>query len=120
MITQGADNPTRIAIAPMSAPGMQLTEDISQIVSNDLEFTGQFAAIPRRDMLSFPRSEAEVHYRDWTVLKAEYLVAGSVELRGGRRSEEHTSELQSRENLVCRRLLEKKIGYKSSGLPSLY
>src|SRR5690606_41980286 len=26
----------------------------------------------------------------------------------GRRSEEHTSELQSRESLVCRRLLEKK------------
>src|SRR5690606_41918644 len=29
-------------------------------------------------------------------------------LGGGFRSEEHTSELQSRENLVCRRLLEKK------------
>src|SRR5690606_40607394 len=28
--------------------------------------------------------------------------------RQGRRSEEHTSELQSRENLVCRLLLEKK------------
>src|SRR5690606_41358528 len=27
---------------------------------------------------------------------------------GSRRSEEHTSELQSRENLVCRLLLEKK------------
>src|SRR5690606_41973457 len=27
---------------------------------------------------------------------------------GGDRSEEHTSELQSRENLVCRLLLEKK------------
>src|SRR5690606_40826816 len=27
---------------------------------------------------------------------------------GGERSEEHTSELQSRENLVCRLLLEKK------------
>src|SRR5690606_40974616 len=27
---------------------------------------------------------------------------------GDRRSEEHTSELQSRENLVCRLLLEKK------------
>src|SRR5690606_41782211 len=27
---------------------------------------------------------------------------------GGARSEEHTSELQSRENLVCRLLLEKK------------
>src|SRR5690606_41468159 len=30
----------------------------------------------------------------------------------GLRSEEHTSELQSRENLVCRLLLEKKKRYK--------
>src|SRR5690606_5395168 len=34
------------------------------------------------------------------------LHAGIEEIR--RRSEEHTSELQSRENLVCRLLLEKK------------
>src|SRR5690606_18049585 len=32
----------------------------------------------------------------------------------GRRSEEHTSELQSRENLVCRLLLEKKNKIKRS------
>src|SRR5436309_9742202 len=32
----------------------------------------------------------------------------------GRRSEEHTSELQSRENLVCRLLLEKKKKQKPS------
>src|SRR5438445_12573066 len=31
--------------------------------------------------------------------------------RGDRRSEEHTSEPQSRQYLVCRFLLEKKIGY---------
>src|SRR5690606_41673468 len=31
-----------------------------------------------------------------------------LEQRGDLRSEEHTSELQSRENLVCRLLLEKK------------
>src|SRR5690606_42013709 len=30
------------------------------------------------------------------------------EIASGSRSEEHTSELQSRENLVCRLLLEKK------------
>src|SRR5690606_39831025 len=33
---------------------------------------------------------------------------GPLELLGRIRSEEHTSELQSRENLVCRLLLEKK------------
>src|SRR5256885_11154959 len=39
----------------------------------------------------------------------ELLLAGAAEPEGGlERSEEHTSELQSPCNLVCRRLLEKK------------
>src|SRR5207302_10619882 len=36
------------------------------------------------------------------------LQSGRLQERGLRRSEEHTSELQSRENLVCCLLLEKK------------
>src|SRR5690606_39527727 len=36
------------------------------------------------------------------------LIEGYVTFERMRRSEEHTSELQSRENLVCRLLLEKK------------
>src|SRR2546422_4683474 len=39
--------------------------------------------------------------------RAEVHVKGA-HLRGARRSEEHTSELQSRLHLVCRLLLEKK------------
>ena len=43
-------------------------------------------------------------------------IAAKTKLRIGdlakRRSEEHTSELQSRTNLVCRLLLEKKKKYK--------
>src|SRR5690606_41748529 len=43
------------------------------------------------------------------VLEARRRAAASASIRAGRcRSEEHTSELQSRENLVCRLLLEKK------------
>src|SRR5690606_41086464 len=38
----------------------------------------------------------------------EGKVFKQLELPKGFRSEEHTSELQSRENLVCRLLLEKK------------
>src|SRR2546422_6951714 len=46
----------------------------------------------------------------WTRAERDALVAGltdSTETRGSR-SEEHTSELQSRLHLVCRLLLEKK------------
>src|SRR5690625_6341538 len=37
---------------------------------------------------------------------------GAFKFRGASRSEEHTSELQSRGHLVCRLLLEKKKQYK--------
>src|SRR2546426_7916584 len=43
-------------------------------------------------------------------------VVEQVALRAGARSEEHTSELQSPCNLVCRLLLEKK---KTNGCPVL-
>src|SRR5436309_7660989 len=50
----------------------------------------------------------------WRYAFALLVHVAEIELRfrivacGGPRSEEHTSELQSRENLVCRLLLEKK------------
>src|SRR3712207_7107407 len=44
------------------------------------------------------------HYLD----EAEQLCDRLVVMDRGRRSEEHTSELQSRQYLVCRLLLEKK------------
>src|SRR2546422_6008097 len=59
-------------------------------------------------------------HRQWRIAEDELEA-----LRGGRyRSEEHTSELQSRLHLVCRLLLEKKklrrqpnISTKGSGTP---
>src|SRR5690606_41722797 len=45
------------------------------------------------------------------MLRNSWFVSNSVvtgPVRSEKRSEEHTSELQSRENLVCRLLLEKK------------
>src|SRR5690349_24890638 len=52
-------------------------------------------------VLSLTRAREEQDWRD-----AETLL-GNQEVYGGR-SEEHTSELQSRRDLVCRLLLEKK------------
>src|SRR5690606_40665468 len=45
---------------------------------------------------------------------------GVAVLRPGQRSEEHTSELQSRENLVCRLLLEKKKRNKQTNMHRTY
>src|SRR5690606_41257221 len=49
-----------------------------------------------------------VAHLDRGVGARDHLVPGLQALGRDDRSEEHTSELQSRENLVCRLLLEKK------------
>src|SRR3712207_7706583 len=51
----------------------------------------------------------------WPVGDARRRVAAD----GGARSEEHTSELQSRQYLVCRLLLEKKKTHVSTSVMSL-
>src|SRR5690349_23578470 len=45
---------------------------------------------------------------DRRAVEADALGEGALQLGGRDRSEEHTSELQSRRDLVCRLLLEKK------------
>src|SRR2546430_10249615 len=57
------------------------------------------------------RSESELwKSRSRPTTSARSLANGSLPVR---RSEEHTSELQSQSNLVCRLLLEKKKAYRS-------
>lgn len=74
-ITQGLDNPTPIAVAPFYSEA-SLPEDVSDIVSADLHRSGLFRAIPKEDMLAFPSTAKDVHYRDWRVLGASYLLIG--------------------------------------------
>src|SRR5699024_12413945 len=68
----------------------------------EAELHGDMEAQKRADALEIRRQSAEA-LRDGTTLKG---VLGAI--IGGLRSEEHTSELQSRFDLVCRLLLEKK------------
>src|SRR5436309_11004959 len=57
---------------------------------------------------SLALKEAKIDANRYTVLPLPDAEFHKVWERKYRRSEEHTSELQSRENLVCRLLLEKK------------
>ena len=82
-VTQGNDKPTRIAIAPIDQTGIQTGEDISRIVESDLQRSGLFETIERRDMLAFPGRAQDVYYRDWRMLGSEYLVAGQLRSVGG-------------------------------------
>src|SRR6266511_4421553 len=74
-------------------PGMVVTLTLESPEAAAAVKAARFAG---DDLLLVPRSEDGHYARVGTVAHIE------------ERSEEHTSELQSRENLVCRLLLEKK------------
>ena len=80
-INQGLDNPTPIAVVPFSWQGLGAApEDVAQIIDSDLVRSGQFAPVSRRDMLSYPTREAEMFFRDWRAISAEYVLIGQVTL----------------------------------------
>jgi len=83
-ITQGVDNPIPIAVVPFSnESGGFFSEDVSQIVINDLEQVGEFRALSRANMLSMPSGEQEVFYRDWRILAQDYLLVGEINQQPG-------------------------------------
>ena len=78
-ITQGVDNPIPIAIVPFAWEGDGvLSEDVDQIVMDDLHQVGEFRALSPGNMLSLPNEEREVFFRDWRVLAQDYLLVGKI------------------------------------------
>lgn len=77
-ITRGRDNPTPIAVVPFGWQGSSLPEDVADIVSADLQRSGQFAPIAPGEMLGLPHTREQVFFRDWRALDAQYLVIGRM------------------------------------------
>lgn len=77
-ITQGISDPTPIAVVPFGGTGAG-EEDVAAIVAADLQRSGLFRPIPKKDMLSLPTNEAQIFFRDWRILGANYIVIGSLQ-----------------------------------------
>ncbi|WP_104204220.1 Tol-Pal system beta propeller repeat protein TolB [Billgrantia saliphila] len=81
-ITRGSDRATPIAIVPFAADGESLSEDVAQIVSDDLERSGFFDPLEREAMYDRPSSGDEVRYGQWSALDVRYMVVGRVSREG--------------------------------------
>jgi TolB protein len=78
-VTQGVTDPIPIAIVPFarSVPadgGL----DIAAVVQHDLESSGRFRAMQRRDMLASPTRPADVQAADWKATGNDYVLVGRV------------------------------------------
>ncbi len=78
-ITQSAEVGIPIAVVPFGLEGeIKPENNVSDIVAADLTRSGRIAVIPKQDYLSTPRTNKEVVFKDWRIVKAEALVIGSM------------------------------------------
>lgn len=79
-ITQGSDKAISLAVVPFKNNSISaIPEDVSKIVKEDLQRSGEFDALPVERMLSLPTQAKEVFYRDWKLLGQSYLIVGEIE-----------------------------------------
>lgn len=69
-----------IAVVPMpyQGSGAAPSTDVAQVVTADLNRSGQFRALPATDMVERPTRGGEVKYPTWRALNQDYLVVGRV------------------------------------------
>ena len=85
VVTTGSDRAIPIAVVPFGwQGGTVLPEDLANVIGNDLRNSGMYEPIPRQNMISLPTSAAEIIYRDWQALGAQYVMVGSIVPNGAR------------------------------------
>jgi len=78
-VTQGVTDPIPIAIVPFArAVPADGGFDVAAVVQHDLESSGRFRAMQRRDMLTAPTRAAEVQGADWKAAGNDYVLVGRV------------------------------------------
>jgi TolB protein len=81
-ITQGVRDAVPIAVVPFGGQAEGGPGDIAAVIANDLQLSGRFQPLERRDMVTRPHRGAEVRFEDWRLLKSDFLVVGRVEPEG--------------------------------------
>jgi TolB protein len=78
-ITQGVRDAVPIAVVPFGGQAEGGPADVASVIANDLQLSGRFQPLERRDMVSRPHRGADVRFEDWRLLKSDFLVIGHVE-----------------------------------------
>nr|WP_221189716.1 Tol-Pal system beta propeller repeat protein TolB [Azomonas macrocytogenes] len=85
LITSGSNRAIPIAVVPFGwQGGTPLPEEIATIIGNDLRNSGLYEPLPAQNMIGRPSQAADVVYRDWQALGAQYVLVGNIAPAGGR------------------------------------
>lgn len=87
-ISGGAEAALPIAVVPFAwnGPSGEAPVDIAEVIIDDLERSGRFAAMRRNQLIARPSSFDQVNSADWRLTGSEALVIGNIQLLPQRRA----------------------------------
>ncbi len=78
-ITRGQDNAIPIAIVPFAPPQAAAAPfDVADLVAHDLDGSGRFKSMDRKDIIEQPHNGAEIIFDDWRRLNSDYILVGQM------------------------------------------
>lgn len=79
-IVNGVPTATPIAVVPFAFESAQLPPgtNIADVISMDLNRSGQFRVLPKADVVEYPHRGNEVKFATWDMLKQDFLVIGRL------------------------------------------
>jgi TolB protein len=81
-ITQGVQDAVPIAVVPFGGQVEGSGADVAAVIAGDLQMSGRFAPLERRDLVARPTSGEEIRFEDWRLLRSDFIVVGRVEPAG--------------------------------------
>jgi TolB protein len=85
-ITRGQENAVPIAIVPFGWESANAAPfDVAEVVAADLQRSGRFAPLDRKDMIDRPTAGDQIRFQDWRYLKSDFIVVGKLTPNGGDR-----------------------------------
>jgi TolB protein len=78
-ITRGQEDAVPIAVVPFGWESSGAAPfDVAEVVAADLQRSGRFAPLDRKDMIDRPTAGDQIRFQDWRYLKSDFIAVGKL------------------------------------------
>ncbi len=114
-ITQGVRDAVPIAVVPFGGQAEGGPNDVAAVIAGDLQLSGRFKPLERRDLVARPTRGEQVRFEDWRLLKSDFLVIGHVAPdASGLAVEFELFNVQTGQQLLTKRLVTSERGLRAT------
>jgi TolB protein len=116
-ITRGQENAVPIAVVPFGWESAGAAPfDVAEVVAADLQRSGRFAPLDRKDMIDRPTSGDQIRFQDWRYLKSDFIAVGKLVPDGADR---YSAQFELYNVLTGQRLTGQRLSTTTSGMRAM-